>query len=78
MLFLNGFDSLQEFSKHRSNLLSVLEHFMKKVGQTLENCAEVKLKGTTRRAVKFSFKCDRDSPEIEVDLLPSFAIGNEG
>ena len=77
MLFLNGFDSRQEFLEHRSDLLSVLEHFMKKVGQTLENC-EVTLKGTTRRAVKFSFKCDRNSPEIEVDLLPSFAIGNEG
>ena len=77
MLFLNGFDSRQEFLEHRSDLLSVLEHFMKKVGQTLENC-EVTLKVTTRRAVRFSFKCDRDSPEIEVDLLPSFAIGNEG
>ena len=75
MLFLNGFDSLQEFKQRRSVLLRILEGFMRKV----DSKYQVVLKPQTQRAVKFTFKCTYNSPEIEVDLLPSFVThGTEG
>ena len=75
MLFLNGFDSLQEFKQRRSVLLRILEGFMREV----DSKYQVVLKPQTQRAVKFTFKCTYNSPEIEVDLLPSFVThGTEG
>ena len=68
VLFINGFTTLRDFQRHRENLLVKLEGFMRQIGSDYD----VDLKGRTRRAIKFTFKCDRDSPETEVDLLPAF------